>query len=325
MKWNLILIQVFMVDNIAMQVAHLCWGHQVPSFWTRCPEYHSFLVLREKDTVMFEHSISDARKNFDDQWVRAAINKWCVGNAADAICCLLPWATLDDIIKKFQWLYRSMESFDNQMQEFYQIVQGKSERVQTFVLQLEWALNVIKQQHPHAMTEDEGVKHLKDQLLHGLKPNIHNTLHYMCSTPDLQYSQLVMAVKKAETETPGSNVSEGRAKSAVIEIDSKSKRASSDPFYEVITQQNAYLMSAITNQKTTNNSVRHNNWDGKIPKTKTQRPDKDRKDMNCWGVEVLDMGGGNMQLVDKTILSLLTGNLQSLPALTREESTSMDN
>ena len=48
---------------------------------------------REKDTVWFEqwpHAISDARKNFSEQLVRAAISKSCVGNAADAICCLLP-------------------------------------------------------------------------------------------------------------------------------------------------------------------------------------------------------------------------------------------
>ena len=56
---------------------------------------------------------------------------------ADAIWCLPPEAMLDDIIKKFKWLYAFMESFDNLMQEFYQIVQGKSERVHTFVLHLE--------------------------------------------------------------------------------------------------------------------------------------------------------------------------------------------
>ena len=100
-----------------------------------------------------------------------------MGDAADAICCLPPGATLDDIIEKFKWLYRSVESFDTLMQEFYQLVQGKSERVQTFVLQLERALKVIKQQHPHAMTKKGGVKHLKDQLFHGLKPDIHNALH----------------------------------------------------------------------------------------------------------------------------------------------------
>ena len=51
---------------------------------------------REKDTLRFEqwlHSISDARKTFNDQWVRAAINKSCVGYAVHAICCLPPRAT----------------------------------------------------------------------------------------------------------------------------------------------------------------------------------------------------------------------------------------
>ena len=133
------------------------------------------------------------------------------------------------------------------------------------------------------MTEEEGVKHLKDQWFHGLKPNICNSLHYMYDTPDLQYSQLVMVARKAETETPGSDVSEARAKSAVVGISSKSKAASSDLSYEAITQQIAYIMSAITNHNTNNNCVWHNNGNGKIPNTKTQRPEKDRKDRICWG------------------------------------------
>ena len=84
----------------------------------------------------------------------AAINKSCVGDAADAICCLPPGATLDDFIEKFKWLYGSVGSFDTLMQEFYRIVQRKNEKVQTFVLHLERALKAIKQQHPYAMTEE---------------------------------------------------------------------------------------------------------------------------------------------------------------------------
>ena len=83
---------------------------------------------REKDTVQFDqwlHTISDTRKYFKVQLVRAAINKSCVGDAADAICCLPPWATLDDIIEKFKCLYGSVESLDSLRQEFYRIVQGK--------------------------------------------------------------------------------------------------------------------------------------------------------------------------------------------------------
>ena len=98
---------------------------------------------REKDTVQFEewyHAISDARRNFNEQLVRAATTKSCVGDVADAICCLLPGATLDDILEKFKWLYGSVESFDTLMQDFYRIMQGKSEKVQTFVLHLERAI-----------------------------------------------------------------------------------------------------------------------------------------------------------------------------------------
>ena len=56
------------------------------------------------------------------------------------------------------WVYGILSHL---MQEFCQIVQGKGERVQTFV-HLKWALKVIKQQHCYAMTEEEGIKHLKD-------------------------------------------------------------------------------------------------------------------------------------------------------------------
>ena len=59
----------------------------------------------------------------------------------------------------------------------------------------------------------------------------------MYDKPDFQYSKLVMAARKAKTETPGSGVSGARAKSAVVEIETQSKVASSEPPYEAVTQQ----------------------------------------------------------------------------------------
>ena len=79
----------------------------------------------EKDIVQFEqwlHAISNARKSFSEQLVWAAINKFCVGDVGDAICYLLPGATLDDIIEKIKWLYGSVEAFDTLMQEFYRVM-----------------------------------------------------------------------------------------------------------------------------------------------------------------------------------------------------------
>ena len=246
----------------------------------------------EKDTVKFEqwlHATSDTRKNFNEQLIRTAKHKSFVGDVADVICCLPPRVILDDIIEKFKWLYQCVESFDTMMQEFYRIVQGKSEKVQTFVLCLERAPKVIKQQHPYGMTEKEGVKHLKDCLFHGLKPNIHNALFYMYEKPDSQYSQLVMDARKAETETPRNSVSEARTKSAVVGTASASqvKVASSDPPYEALSQQIAYFMFAIVNQNSSKNNEcngsKPSNRNSKFTSAKFQRSKRDRKDMKCWG------------------------------------------
>ena len=100
-----------------------------------------------------------------------------------------------------------------------------------------------------------------------------------------------MAARKAETETPGGNVPEARAKSAVVEIDSKSKGTSFNPSYEAITQEISYLMSIITNQN--NQGITMGIW-------------------FVGDVEVLDIGGVNVQHLDKTIISLLN---QKCPAL----------
>ena len=133
------------------------------------------------------------------------------------------------------------------------------------------------------MTEEEGHRHLKDCLFHGLKPNPHNTLHYLYDKPDSQYSQLVMALRKAETETL-------RAKSAVVgaDTDSQAKGTSSEPSYEAIMQQIAYLMSAFANQANPNLNKNSgcmgfkSNGNGKYPFTTIQRSKKDKKNMTCW-------------------------------------------
>ena len=170
-------------------------------------------------------------------------------------------------------------------------MQGKSEKIQTFVLLLERALKTIIQQHPYAMTEEDGHRHLKDHLFHGIKPNLCNSLQYMYDKPDSQYSQLVMVLRKAETETLGSSVSEVCVKSTVVGTDTnlQAKGPSSEPSYEAITQQIPCLMSAVTNQ--TNPNLNKNgghmglksNGNGKYISTIFQRPKSDKKNMTCWG------------------------------------------
>ena len=75
----------------------------------------------------------------------------------------------------------------------------------------------------------------------------------MYDKPDSQCSKLVVAVRKAKKKTPGVGMSEARAKSAVVKLETQPKAASSEPSYETIMQQITRLMSAITNQNANTN------------------------------------------------------------------------
>ena len=97
------------------------------------------------------------------------------------------------------------------------------------------------------MTEQEDEHHLKDCLFHGLRSNMWNALHYMYNKPDSQYRKLVMSSRKAETETPGNGVSEARAKSAVVEMDTQPKANSSEPHMRQLPNRFVHLMSPTTN------------------------------------------------------------------------------
>ena len=146
---------------------------------------------------------------------------------------------------------------------------------------------------PHAMTKEDGHRHLKDHLFHGLKPNLCNAPHYIYDKPDYQYSKLVMASRKAEMETLGSSVFKGRAKSAIVgtNTDLAEAKTSSKPSYEAITQQIAYLMSAVANQikpeqtKSSGHLGFKSNENNKYSSNTFQRPKHDRKNMTCWGCE----------------------------------------
>ena len=122
-----------------------------------------------------------------------------------------------------------------------------------------------------------------------------------------------MASRKAETETLGSSASEARAKSAVVGMNTASQAngASSEPFYETLTQQIAYLMSAITNQTNQNsskgngcNDSKSSNGNGKHSYTKFQKPKRDRKDINAGDVEVQVIAGESVPHPGKGIISL---------------------
>ena len=83
---------------------------------------------------------------------------------------------------------------------------------------------------------------------------------------------------------------EVRAKSTVVGSDTalQAKGATSEPSYEALTQQIAYLMSAVTDQSKQNLSKskecddsKSSNGNGNYLYTKFQKPKRDKKGMKC--------------------------------------------
>ena len=205
------------------------------------------------------------------------------------------------------------------------------------------------------MTKEEGHRHLKDHLFHGLKPNLCNALQYLYDKPDSQYSQLVMASRKAEMETLRSIVSKGRANSAIVGTNTAlaEVKASSEPSYEAITQQIAYQMSAVAHQvnpeqtKPSGHLGFKSNENNKYSSNTFQRPKHDRKNMICWGCggtrhswrECSTLRQGNTLPFRPNLPNSNQGRRQNLngqqgeetqpsnplPVTTREESTSTRN
>ena len=150
-------------------------------------------------------------------------------------------------------------------------------------------------------------------------------------------------------------MSKGRAKSAIVgaNTDLAEAKASSEPSYEAITQQIAYLMSAVTNQpnqdqtKTSGCLGFQPNGNSKYSSNTFQRPKHDRENMTCWGCggtghswrECSTPRQGNILPFRPNLPNSNPGRKQNLngqqreetppsnplPVTTREESTSMGN
>ena len=120
------------------------------------------------------------------------------------------------------------------MQNFYKISQG-NEKVPSFVTRLEGTLNQIRIKCPGRIANHEVSSHLKDQLFNGVKRHIRDSIWYLYSNPQTTYSELVVAARRAESETEETKVKARSA--ATTEVPAGSKE---------LGDQIARLMAALT-------------------------------------------------------------------------------
>ena len=100
---------------------------------------------------------------------------------------------------------------------------------------LEGTLNQIRIKCPGRIADHEVPSHLKDRLFHGVKKHVRDSVRYLYSNPQTTYPELVVAVRRAESETEESKVKARSA--AATEVPSGSKE---------LGDQIARLMAALT-------------------------------------------------------------------------------
>ena len=133
------------------------------------------------------------------------------------------------------------------MQNFYKISHGAT--------RLEGTLNQIRIKCPNRIANHEVSSHLKDQLFHGVKKHIRDSVRYLYSNPQTTYSELVVSARRAESETEETKVKARSA--AVTEVPPGSKE---------LGDQIVRLMATLTREEQSSHSAsapsspRHRGW-----------------------------------------------------------------
>ena len=111
-----------------------------------------------------------------------------------------PHALASEIINKLELVYGTVASFHILMQNIYKVLQGKTEKVTMYVTQLEGGLNVVQQEYPTILSDNEVQQHLRDRIFHGLHKPLRDLMCYLYDDVRITYPQLVTAAWKAESE-----------------------------------------------------------------------------------------------------------------------------
>ena len=132
-----------------------------------------------------------------------------------------PTVSVSEILEKLMVIFGTVMSFDILMQNFYKILQGGNKKVPSFMTRLEGTLNQIRIKCPGRIANLEVPWHLKEQLFHGVKKHIRDSIRYLYSNPQTTYSELVVTARRAKSKIEETKVKVRSA--AATEVPSGSK------------------------------------------------------------------------------------------------------
>ena len=149
--------------------------------------------MTEVSYEQWSHEVQCIKDHYPELVVRESIIRSLKGAVADMACYMDPAARVSKILEKLSVIFGTVASFDVLMQNFYKITQGGNEKVPSFAMRLGGTLNQIRIRCPGQIMDCEVPWHLKEQLFHGVRKQVRDSIRYLYGNPQTTYSKLVVA------------------------------------------------------------------------------------------------------------------------------------
>ena len=174
-----------------------------------------------KNDVTYEqwrYEIDTIQPNYSVVIVRDCIKRSVKGSALEVLRVLGPLATVAQILKKLDLVFGTVVEADDLLQDLYDMVQEKGERVSAFGTRLESTVQKIRAQCPTLMSEEDGDVHIRARLFRGVTSRMRESLRPRYDRGE-GWRELLLAARRIEGERQDRPV-RGKVTSVVVEPDS---------------------------------------------------------------------------------------------------------
>ena len=100
-------------------------------------------------------------------------------------------ASMDKILSSFKLAYGNVFSFDELMKKFLSLYQFATESVTDYVVRLEKAFALLRDNYPKELAMVENAQHLRERFYQGLRQEIHQWLTLYYEDGRIPYGELI--------------------------------------------------------------------------------------------------------------------------------------
>ena len=192
----------------------------------------------EYDNYIFQ--LQMLRSSYTDDAIRNAIVATVRTQAKMAIRAIGYGSSLDAMVRQLQNRFGLGETVDNLGQEFHQLMQQPKEKVGEFGGKLEYKFRLLQEKCPGRYIEDQ----LRDRLFHGMSDKLRDSVRFLYSQPDCDFTKLLRAAMTCENEA--ASRASIKAKSLQVSVEDGEQVANSgiSSIREQLNQMSAILKGA---------------------------------------------------------------------------------